>query len=57
MSVHDHVVRYAVERLGIPESDIRDYRMLPNMDVIELRLHNWRKFRITGLEQHNWISR
>jgi hypothetical protein len=43
--------------VGVTEADIRDLRYEVNRDVVIVRLWNWRKFYITGLDmtthEHN----
>lgn len=43
-------IRYAVERLGLTEADVRDARWWLNRDAVTIRTHNWRRFDVTGLE-------
>jgi hypothetical protein len=50
ISFHHRVVRYVVEVLGIPESDIRSWWCQYDADYVHVRLWNWRRFRIAGID-------
>lgn len=48
------LTRYCVERLDIPESDLRDWTWVTDWDIQIVRCWNGRRFAITGLEVHEW---
>ena len=50
------VVEHMIQCEGVPESDIRDIRFLPDRDVVVVRLHNWRHFKVNGIHM-TWHER
>jgi len=48
-----YLKRYVIEKLGIPESDIKRWVIDPTRDVFVIRLWNWRKLEVTGRELYS----
>ena len=44
------LIAYCVERRGVTEADIRDCRWLWDRDVVVVRLWNWRRFEVSGMD-------
>lgn len=48
--MNQRVMRYVIEALGIPESDMRDWWCHWQEDVLTVRLWNRRRLRVTGYD-------
>ena len=46
------LTRYCIERLGLPESDLRRFRYFLNFDACEVETWNRRRLHVTGREVH-----
>lgn len=49
------MIRYAVGRLDVPESDIKGFSQIRTRDAYRLHLHNWRTLTITGFDLFNFL--
>lgn len=48
------VVQYMARRLGITEVDVRDMRLYFNVDAIQVRAWNHRKFRVPMIDLYQF---
>ena len=44
------LVAYCVDHLGVTEADVRDVRWIADRDAVVVRLWNWRRFEVSGLD-------
>lgn len=48
---NEAAIRCAVNH-GFTEADVRDVRACSTHDYLQIRMHNWRKLKVTGLEYY-----
>ena len=52
--MNHRVMRYVIEALGIPESDVRDFWPHPTEYALTIRLWNRRRLRVTAFDLFGW---